>query len=271
MKLDESFAGPDIMFGYYHASLVVEFLIGRFGVETMRSLLADLSAGKPLEQAWQNAHLPLAELETAFQEHAKNTASAYGPDLDWTPLTDEEYIAYRDDPAAWVSAHPKRYAAAMMWISKLTEDKDWKQAKALLEKVIAAEPDNREQFNPYQALSLVCRGLGDEAGERAALTKLLQIDSNASEAAARLLELSKSLPAAERLATADTHARNQSISRAGLPHAGRRREGNRRCRTAPAMPSNPCSPSNPATPAACTTNSPPCCANPTPTPPDGKS
>jgi tetratricopeptide (TPR) repeat protein len=203
VKLDESFAGPDIMFGYYHASLVVDFLIGRFGIETMRSFLADLSAGKPLEQALAKRTLPLAELETAFQEHAKKFSAAYGPDLDWSPLTDDEYVAYRDDPAAWVSAHPKRYAATMMWVSKLTEDKDWEKAKALLEKIIAAEADNREEFNPYQALSLVCRGLGDEKGERAALTKLLQIDSNASEAAARLLELSGSLPAADRLAAAD--------------------------------------------------------------------
>jgi tetratricopeptide (TPR) repeat protein len=203
VKLDESFAGPEIMFGYYHASLVVEFLIDRFGIEKMRSLLADLSAGKPLEDALAKRALPLAELEAAFREHAKRTATAYGPDLDWTPLTDDEYLAYRADPAAWVAARPKRYAAAMMWISKLTEDKNWNAAKELLEKIIVAEPDNREPFNPYQALALICRGLGDESGERAALARLLQIDSNASEAAARLLELSQSLPATERLATAD--------------------------------------------------------------------
>jgi tetratricopeptide (TPR) repeat protein len=203
VNLDGSFAGPDIMFGYYHASLVVDFIIGRFGIEKMRSLLADLSAGKPLQESLAKRTLPPAELESAFREYAKKTAAAYGPDLDWTPLTDEEYIAYRADPAGWVAARPKRYAAAMMWISKLTEDKDWTTAQALLENIIAAEPDNREPFNPYQALALACRGLGDEAGERTALTRLLQIDSNASAAAARLLEISQSLPAAERLATAD--------------------------------------------------------------------
>ncbi len=203
VKLDESFAGPDIMFGYYHASLVVEFIIDRFGIGAMHSILADLSAGKPLDQALAKRTLPIADLESAFQDFAKKLASAYGPDLDWSPMADADYIAYREDPAAWVAAHPKRYAATMMWVSKLMEDKDWKPAKAQLEKVIAAEPNNREEYNPYQALSLVCRGLGDETGERAALTKLLQIDSNSSEASARLLELSGALPASDRLATAD--------------------------------------------------------------------
>ncbi len=203
MKLDEAFSGPDIMFAYYHASLVAEFIVERFGIETMRKFLADLAAGKPLEEALAKRTLPLAELETAFQEYAKKAAAAYGPDLDWAPLTDDEYVAYRGDPAAWASAHPKRYAAVMMWVSKLSEDKDRKQAKALLEKIITAEPHNREEFNPYWALSLVCRGMDDKYGERAALTQLLQIDSNASEAAARLLELSATLTATERFAAAE--------------------------------------------------------------------
>lgn len=203
VKLDESFAGPDIMFGYYHASLVAEFLTERFGIEAMRNFLADLGAGKPLEEALEKRTLPLAELESAFQEYAKKAANAYGPDLDWTPLTDGEYVSYRDNPAAWVSAHPNRYASAMMLVSKLSEEKEWARAKVLLEKIIAAAPDNREEFSPYWALSLACRDLGDENGERAALTRLLQIDSNASEAAARLLELSVSLPATERITAAD--------------------------------------------------------------------
>lgn len=203
VKLDESFAGPDIQFGYYHASLVVDFLVGRFGIETIRAFLADLAAGKPLEQALANRTLPLAELEAAFQDYAKKAAAAYGPNLDWSPLSDAEYLDYRKDPAAWVAARPKRYAAAMMQISQLIEDKDWKSAKAGLEPIIAAEPDNRESFNPYQALAQACRGLGDAAGERAALTRLMEIDSNASESAARFLELSVPLPAAARLAAAD--------------------------------------------------------------------
>lgn len=107
-KLDESFAGEDIMLGYYHASLVVEFLVGQFGLDAMRSILADLSAGKTIENALAARTLPLAGLESAFTEFAKKTAAAYGPDLEWSELTDEEYVEYRKDPAAWVAAHPKR-------------------------------------------------------------------------------------------------------------------------------------------------------------------
>ncbi|QJE94363.1 tetratricopeptide repeat protein [Luteolibacter luteus] len=201
-RLDESFAGEDIMLGYYHSSLVAEYIVRTFGMEAMRAILADLSTGKPVDEAIAK-HTKTANLEKDFLEYAKKIANSYGPDLDWTPLEDEEYVAYREDPAKWVAANPKRYAATMMLVSALTEERKWQDSKDLLEKIIAAEPNNRESFNPYMSLALACRGLGDEAGERAALLKLLSIDSNVSDAAARLLELGGTMSAAERAAHGD--------------------------------------------------------------------
>ncbi len=199
-RLDESFAGEDIMFGYYHSSLVAEYIVRNFGIKAMRAILADLAKGSPAMEAIAAHTKPSEEMEKDFLGYAKKIASAYGPNLDWSPLEDEEYVAYREDPAAWVAANPKRYAATMMRVSALTEEGKWQESKVLLEKIIAAEPDNREAFNPYMSLALACRGLGDEAGERAALSKLLLIDSNASEAAARLLDLGGKLTTAERSA-----------------------------------------------------------------------
>lgn len=202
-RLDESFAGEDIMLGYYHASLVAEYIVRAFGMKAIRGILADLASGTPVMDAMAKHTKPAEELEKDFLDYAKKIASEYGPKLDWTPLEDEEYVAYREDPAAWVAANPKRYAAAMMRVSALTEERKWQESKDLLEKIIAAEPNNREAFNPYMSLALACRGLGDEAGERAALVKLLAIDSNASDAAARLLEIGGKLSAADRAAQGD--------------------------------------------------------------------
>ncbi len=202
-QLDESFAGEDIMFGYYHSSLVAEYIVRNFGIKAMRGILADLAAGTPVADAIAKHTKPGEEMEKDFLDYARKIAKAYGPDLDWSPLGDEEYVAYRENPAAWVAANPKRYAATMMRVSALTEERKWQESKLLLEKLIAAEPNNREAFNPYMSLALACRGLGDETGERTALLKLLAIDSNASDAAARLLELGGKLSAAERAAQGD--------------------------------------------------------------------
>ena len=48
-------------------------------------------------------------------------------------------------------------------------------------------------------LAAACRYLGDTAGETTALLKLLELDANAAEAAARLVELAGPIGAEERL------------------------------------------------------------------------
>jgi len=187
--LDKLFAGQDIMLGYYQSSLVVEFIIGRFGIEAMRGILNDLATAVPLEKAFETHALPLSELNSEFKKFARAQAGAYGADLDWTPLTDTEYKEYRENPEKWVSNYSKRYATTMMLASKFLEEGKWNEAKKLAKQVIEAVPDNREEFNPYQVLADASGGLDDPGGERAALLKLYSLDANRSEAAARLLKM----------------------------------------------------------------------------------
>lgn len=202
-ELDGLFAGPDIMLGYYQASLVAEFLTERFGIGAMRSVLSDLASGLEVGKALEKRTLPMNELEPAFLEFARKKAEAYGPKFDWRPLTDEEYVEYRKAPETWLASRSERYAAAMMRISDLAKSGKWSEVRPLVETIISSEPENREPFNPYQVLAAACKALDDEPGERAALTKLLEIDANASEAAARLLQLGGSQSAPVRLADAD--------------------------------------------------------------------
>jgi len=64
------------------------------------------------------------------------------------------------------------------------------------------EPNNRETYNPYWALSLVHKALLNPTEERAALTELLRLDSHAAEASDRLLQLSNTLPPEEQIKNA---------------------------------------------------------------------
>lgn len=187
--LDKLFAGSNIMLGYYQSSLVVEFIVGRFGFESLRRILNDLASAVPLEKAFATYSLPLSELNSEFEKFARKLAQAYGSELDWTPLTDTEYKEYRDAPEKWVSANPKRYAAAMMLSSKFLGEGKWEEARNLAVSMIRSAPDNREDFSPYEVIADACKGLGDTAGERAALLRLYTLDANRSEAAARLLKL----------------------------------------------------------------------------------
>ncbi|MEM9079086.1 MAG: tetratricopeptide repeat protein [Verrucomicrobiota bacterium] len=202
LDIDQSFAGPDIIFGYYHASLVVEFLIENFGLQTMRNILSDLSDGKPLKAILPNRTQPLNQLEKNFRTYAKSQAKGYGPELDWSLLSDEEYQTYRNNPTTWVAQHPKRYSSSMMLASQLIKKQEWNSAQKLLENIIQSAPNNREDNNPYWALSLVYRNSNNTKSERETLIKLVEIDAHHSDAASRLLELSQTLSPAERIKTA---------------------------------------------------------------------
>ncbi len=188
-ELDKLFAGKDIMLGYYQSSLVVEFIIARFGMEAMRGILENLASAVPMEKALEAYTSGLSELNQEFKQFARSQAEAYGPQLDWEPVTDAEYKQYRDNPEQWVSNNPERYATSMMVASKLLEEGKWEEAKALAQQVIQAVPHNREEFNPYQVLANACKGLGDLSGEHSSLAKLFSLDANRAEAAARLLEM----------------------------------------------------------------------------------
>jgi len=202
-KLDETFAGEDIMLGYFQGSLVVEHLFERFGVEKMQAVLKEISSGTPMPEAFLKHMTPSEAIEDSFKAYVTAKAKAYGGKLDWRPLADDEYRAYREDPAAWVAKNPNRYAAVMLLAAKSAEDGKWKDAKELLERIISAEPGNHEESNPYPMLAAACRNLGDTAGETAALIKLLELDANAAEAAARLVELAGPVVPEERLKRAD--------------------------------------------------------------------
>ena len=188
-SLDKLFAGRDIMLGYFQSSLVVEFMVERFGIKSMQRILNDLASAVPIEKAFEAHSLPLSQLNAEFEKFVRARSEAYGPDLIWASLTDTEYKQYRDDPEKWVSANPKRYASTMMLASKYLGEGKWEEAKTLAERMIRAVPDNREEFNPYQVVADACNGLGDQAGERVALLQLYTLDANRSEVAARLLKM----------------------------------------------------------------------------------
>jgi len=197
--LDEAFGGKDIMLGYFQSSLVVEHLYEKHGMEKMRAVLASIATGKPVWDALAEHMTPPAVLEESFKTFVTAKAEAYGKGLDWKALEDEEFRAYRGDPAAWVEKNPTRYPAVILLAAKLSEEGKWQEARQHLERVISAEPENHEGTNPYAMLAVACRNLGDVTGETAALQKLLELDANAAEAAARLVELAGPVGPEERL------------------------------------------------------------------------
>ncbi len=179
----------NIDLAYFHSGMVVDFLETRIGIEGLRHLLRELGADRPVKQAIETVAGPSDKLQADFAQYAKDRAEAYGRDLDWKPLSDQEFTALRANPAAFLAAQPHRYFAVMDRAHQLERTQDWQAIRKLLEPIVALEPGNRESANPYMLLAEADRALADKAAEHSALEKALELDVGNLRAAERLLEL----------------------------------------------------------------------------------
>ena len=86
-KLSAAFLSPrsaiHLQFAYYQSSLVVEFLIQRFGLDHLKALLSDLADGLEINEAIEKHSLPMKEMEREFAAFARERALAMAPGLDW--------------------------------------------------------------------------------------------------------------------------------------------------------------------------------------------
>ena len=72
-----------LQFAYYEASLVVEYLVETYGLETVKRILGDLSTGESIEVVLERHAGPLWELDEKFTEFAEGRARQLAPDADW--------------------------------------------------------------------------------------------------------------------------------------------------------------------------------------------
>lgn len=184
-------SGLHLQFAYFQSSLIVEYLIEYHGLEKLREVLSDLSAGLPINQALERRMGPLPQLDEEFQAFAREQARRFGPDLDW-----EEYdlsaVVSDDDPerlAGWVSDHPDSVVGLTALLRSLVQQREWEQAKAPAKRLIAAAPEFAGGGSFYPVLATLHRELGETAEERAVLEEYVRLADAAVSAKLRLIEL----------------------------------------------------------------------------------
>ena len=187
-ELSGAFLSPkssqDLLFAYYESSLVVEFLVRERGLDTLKAILQDLREGKEINQAITAHTAPMRELEKQFNTFARAQADALAPgaDLEKPP---------GDDDAAWDRSHTNNYYLKMRRARKFMDEKNWEQARPLLETVADSYSGERRAENPLWLLSVVQRNLNDTNAELATLKKLAERESDFVDLDLRLIELSE--------------------------------------------------------------------------------
>ncbi len=191
-KLSGSFlrpkSGAHLQFAYYESSLVVEWLIQKWGMEKMRALLADLARGVEINAALAARFAPIEKLDADFATHARSLANGTGPKLDWSK-PEPGALASEGKVKDFLSKNPNNFAALMRQATLLLTSKDWTEAKTVLLKIIGMYPDQRDSSGAYEMLAKTHRELGEKTEEETMLNKVAELASDAPDAYARLMEI----------------------------------------------------------------------------------
>jgi tetratricopeptide (TPR) repeat protein len=200
-----------LQFAYYESSLVVEFVVKRFGFEKLLAVLDDLGKSSEINQAITNHIGPMEGLEKDFATYARQTAEKMAPGLDW----EKPDLAARfgkteegeDQPAPdgakaettpsgfswekWAQLHPTNYYAMKGQAQELIQAKKWPEAKPILKRLLELYPDSTGPQSAYRLLAAAYHSLGETNEERVILERLAERDEAATDAYSRLMELAR--------------------------------------------------------------------------------
>ncbi|MSU50965.1 MAG: tetratricopeptide repeat protein [Opitutus sp.] len=193
-KLSAAFLSPKsprhLQFAYLQSSLVVEYIVGKFGIEKLRNVLTDLRDGTEINVALAKHTVALETLESDFAVYVKERAEQLAPKLDWERPEPELLMpAAASDLAEWEKKHPDNYWLLRMNAQRLVEKQKWEEAKVPLQRLVELYPQQKGGEGAYRLLVSALRALNDTAGEREILRKWVEVDDEATDAYLRIIEL----------------------------------------------------------------------------------
>ena len=194
-KLSAAFLSPKsdlhLQFAYFESSLVVEYLVQRFGFESMKQILHDLGEGLDINAAIAAHTEPIGEFEKDFAAFARERAERLAPGLDWKKFKPIDPDSGAASLADLIEHNPTNFWALTDYGRKLVAEKKWEQAKAPLKKLLEAYPGYTGANNAYFLLAAAHRGLNETNEEREVLSKLAALDADATATFQRLMELNE--------------------------------------------------------------------------------
>jgi len=195
-ELSSAFLAPasplHLQFAYFQSSLVVEFLVERFGLDRLKDILAAVRMGMDTNAAIANHTTAMANIEREFAQFARERAESLGRGLDWSQPP-AELVASGDEArlAKWAEERPDNFHALLWRARRAAEARDWREVPPLLRPVVERHPQHAGAESAWRLLAQAHRELGDTAAEQAALDALAAADGAAADAFLRLMELAR--------------------------------------------------------------------------------
>lgn len=181
----------DLQFAYYQSSLIVEYLIEKYGLDSIKKVLDDLAAGLHINDAIERHTTSLDQIDMEFRDYATEMARRLAPDLDWEQY-DLSAIKDDDDPdrlERWVEDHPSSVQGLTMLADQLVSKREFAKAKVSLKKLIELYPEQTGLDSAYVTLAAIHRELNEPEEERRVLEQYVERTDDAKSSLLRLIEL----------------------------------------------------------------------------------
>jgi len=191
-QLSSAFLAPEspmhLQFAYYESSLVVEYLIDKFGMEALQNILTDLGDGMEINEALIRHTVPLGRLDGDFAKFARERAEALAPNATWDK-PDRPVQAKPSALAEWLKENPRNVPALKQYARQLLRDREFKNTLDVAKQLDEIFPDDTGADNSQVLMAAAYRGLSDIENERVALEKLAARAADATPAYLRLMEI----------------------------------------------------------------------------------
>jgi hypothetical protein len=190
--LSGSFLAPEspaaLQFAYYQSSLVVEFLVERFGLDAVKQVLADLADGMQIEESLVRNAAPLNRLDAEFEKFARERAERLAPELTWDTFELPRGAA-SEDVEAWLDDHPNNFQGLVRLAQSLQREEKWRESLKPAKLLMKLYPEYTDAGNAYALAARAYRELENPDGEREALAALAERSADAADAYERLMTL----------------------------------------------------------------------------------
>lgn len=196
-QLSGAFLAPKsplhLQFAYYESSLVVEYLIDKFGFDRLVAILRELGGGTDIEAAISKHAARVPEIEKGFAEFASRKATALAPGLDWERPGREVLQRGADGPEweTWATARPTNYWVLTRKAQRAAEERRWQQVKSISKLIVERYPNCTGPDSAWRLLAEAHRSLGEFADEQRALERLAELDGEVPDVYLRLAELAR--------------------------------------------------------------------------------
>jgi tetratricopeptide (TPR) repeat protein len=191
-KLSGAFLNPKsplhLQFAYFESSLAVEFLIQKYGLDTLKRVLVDLGAGMPINESLARYSGSLESLDTDFAAYCRKQAAALAPDADWS-VPELPRRATSATISSWLADHPNNYAGLARLARQLMNESKWEEAKQTISQMRELYPQDDSPSGALSLLAEVQRELNEVTAERQTLEDLATLSDDDVDLFARLIEL----------------------------------------------------------------------------------